>query len=386
MDKVINTKMMLYLLSLMKDINCEKYLCDMAHYSLLAYMKDGKIYIHVGGNSGKITSVCNFIVNSILNKNIITNKNFDTTKYVLETSDKNFAFEAPWKRLGMFFNKTMCHKFYSPSDRLSVISTLTKDNTINVIDDILNVTSVTMLVSGNATESLTNELVEIFSKFTPKKIYNPDILFIDTYGTPNTCNDCNIFTSENEHETNSAGCVNIFIEKIQYGVTENWNRYVCLLSVLDNIISTNYYDNLRTKEKYGYVVGSSKFNAGDGRCLSKYYKFVTQSPHKSAKEIIERTKLFITQFKDVLDKLTDAEFLELKTACINELSSPYRNLGEKSNFIFESEIETDYTAFNLKDVLIQTYKSLTKEDLVSFYHDKFINLRSVSIGINTSKK
>lgn len=381
-DKEINTKIMLYLSSLMRDINHEKYLCDMAGYSSSAYMADGKLYIFVNGNYGKISNVCRFIVNSLINKKLITNANFETAKYVMKTSDKNFAFESPWKRLSVFFNKSMCHKFYSQDDRLSVIDSLTRDNTIDIIDDILNVTAVTMLVSGNVTELLANELAQIFAKFVPKKIHTPDTIFIDTYGTPNTCNDCNIFSSDNEHEVNSAGSVNVFIGKIQYGLTENWNRYICLLNILDNVISSNYYDNLRTKEKYGYVVGSSKLDAGDQRFISKYYTFVTQSPHKSANEIIDRTKLFIREFKDTLSQITEDEFTELKMACITELLSPFRNLKDKSRYIFNNEIETNYVLFNLKDVLVETYKLLTKDDLLSFYEEKFINLRSISIGIN----
>ena len=121
-------------------------------------------------------------------------------------------------------------------------------------------------------------------------------------------------------------------------------------------MAPNYYHILRTKEKYGYVVKSSKINVGDSRYISKYYTFVIQSPYKSPTKIINRTKKFIKNFRNILLKINDSEFNNLKMACIADLLTPYRNLDEISDFIFNNEIETNYTLFNLKDVLLETYK------------------------------
>jgi secreted Zn-dependent insulinase-like peptidase len=143
---------------------------------------------------------------------------------------------------------------------------------------------------------------------------------------------------------------------------------------------------LRTQEKYGYIVGSSNDNVGDSRYLTKYYTFTVQSPHKSAIEIIDRTKTYIVEFKNVLSSLTDNDFDNLRNACISLLLSPFRNLEELSHYVFNQEIETEYTTFDLRKILLQTYRTLTRDDLLIFYDEKFINMRSLAVGIDSKLK
>ena len=46
------------------------------------------------------------------------------------------------------------------------------------------------------------------------------------------------------------------LTKIEFFALELYKTY-CLLHLLDNIISPEYFDELRTKEMYGYVVRSN---------------------------------------------------------------------------------------------------------------------------------
>jgi secreted Zn-dependent insulinase-like peptidase len=169
-------------------------------------------------------------------------------------------------------------------------------------------------------------------------------------------------------------------------MSENWNKYICLLNVLDKIISTEYFDTLRTKEEFGYIANSTVNSFGNQKYLSRYYSFVVQSPHKSAEETIERTKKFLIEAKEKIKNLPEDEFEDIIGAMVSSLKSPFNNLNEMASFIFKSEIETEYRSFDLKEVLIESYESIDKNDLLKFYDDKFLNnRRSLAIGLKGNR-
>jgi insulysin len=379
-DKYIHTRTILYFNSLMTHINSDKYLCHMANYDIdISYGSTGTLYIIIMGNVGKIINVCEFIVNALLS-NVISKKSFDSAKYLLKNDDENAVLSKPYIRLSNFFNKKMCITYYDNFDRLSVIDSIEHDDIANVLEEILKISLVKILVSGNTTDKLAINIKHIFNKFIRHKIYTPTISLCDLYKTPGT-DETLIYPVENTHDSNNAVGFYCFISKMIYGVTEKWDKYICLINILDNIISSSYFDTLRTKEKFGYIVKGSKYDVGDKRCMSKYYVFIVQSPEKTVENIIDRTKQFIIDFKNELLKLTNENIKELAHACITGLLAPPHNLAELADFAFMMEIQSNYLSFDLKNVLVQTYNTITKDDLLKFYDDKFINRKSLIIGI-----
>jgi secreted Zn-dependent insulinase-like peptidase len=384
-NKEIYTKTLLYFNSIISEINDEKYLCHMAGYKIHVIYDMGKLLINIQGNYGKIDKVCNFIVNSLMDGSIVSDKSFEKTKFVLSNSDKNMAFNPPYTRIASFFTKKICPKFYDNYDRLRVIDSLFKSNTMNCISNILKTSLVTVSVIGNAAEDLAKKIGSIFEVFVPENIYHPDTFVCDIYGTPSNCIETLHYPVENKHEVNSVVGYYIFIGKIKYGVTENWNRSVCLLNVLNKIIGTEYFDQLRTQEKFGYVVSSSIHDVGDKRLLSKYYKFVVQSPNKKPDEIVKRTTNFIDTFKKNLHNLSSDEFSKIVKGCITALMMEYNNLDEMASFV-NLQIDTEYLTFDLKNVLVQTYSELTKDDLLDFYEEKFINKKAIIVCLDGNEK
>lgn len=384
-NKEMYTKTMLYFNSLMAEINDEMYMCKMAEYDINVTFDFGVLYITMSGNYGNIEKVSDYLVSSLLNKNMISEKIFDTAMYQMKMAHTNCVYNSPYKRTHVLFNKQMCHIYYDNCDMLSVLNDCNVcniDNVKNVIDSILDLSSCTMFVTGNCTDELSLKLSDIFSGFIKNRNYVPDAFLCDIYGEPSDCDNKIIKSVENTQEKNSASSYYVFISKLKYGLSLNWNKYICLLNILDRIISTDYFDTLRTKEEFGYICSGYINIVGDRRYMSRYYTFTVQSPNKKPDEIISRTERFLLEMKDRLSNLNDEEFDDIKDALTSSLEAPFNNLEEMASFVFSSEIETEYTAFNLKDALIETYRELNKDDLIDFFHDKFlINRKSLAVGL-----
>lgn len=385
-DVETHTASLIYFSSILAKINCEKYLFETANYRIDVLLSGKKLSVNIAGNSGKINLVTKYLVSALLDKKLIDSVCFENIMHVTKMSDLNFKFLEPYKMLSTNFSKEMCDKFYSPSDRLKIIDDITIEYTANVIDRLLESVSVTLLVAGNSDEKQAYEIAEIFDSFVKENKFPVDDKLCDDYKTP-TKDITNLETSLNIDDRNSALSLSVFIDKISYGITKDWNKTICLLNIFDNIVSSDYYDKLRTQEQYGYVVGSSKKNVGDSRYMSKYYTFLVQSPHKNSNEIKGRTIEYIKEFKNILLEMTDEEFREIVKAKITSLLTPHKNLIEMVWYIFSYEIETGFVGQNLKKILFETYNSLTKQDLINFYDDKFLSDKKlfISIGIDSIK-
>lgn len=384
-DKETYVNTLLYFNTILAEINCDIYMCRTARFDINVYFSTGKLYISIGGNNGGIENVCNFLVSSLLNKELITEKIYNTAHYSQYIYNLNCVFGSPYTRLNNFFKKQVCSYYYDNNDYLEVLKNSSKCNinTVkNILGKILEKTNCTMLVIGNCSDEMAYNVANIFSKFVPMNKYEPDTLMCDIIDEPDEYNNKLFRNVENNIETNSAFGYYVFIEKIKYGLSLNWNKHICLLNVLDTIISTDYFDELRTQEEFGYICNGSVESYGNKRCYARFYKFIVQSPHKTPDEILERTEKFINDCKTKLENITTEELQDIITAKISTLNAPFNNLNEMANFIFGYEIETGYESFNLKDILVDTYNKISKRDIKNFFNDKFIeNRKYVTVGL-----
>ena len=174
----------------------------------------------------------------------------------------------------------------------------------------------------------------------------------------------------------------VFLSKQRMGLTENWNVNMCIEEILDRILSEQFFDTIRTKECFGYIVNGGLTCFGDPAYYYRTYKFIIQSPNKSTDEMIEKTKEYINNMSEKIKALTPEEFDQIIHTCIEPLLYPFKNLRELSGYYFE-QIISYYDCFNLNNILIETYKSLSKEDLVELYENKFIkNRKSIIVVVN----
>ena len=381
LDVKTNTILLLYFNSILNEINHEKYLCNIANYSINVQLVMGKLYISIYGNSNKIHKVCKLIIDSFFNSELINENSFNNAKNLLELTDVNNKYDAPYVKVGTFFNKIMHLNYYDYNDRLKIIDNIKLDSVKSIFNEIIKMNDVTLLVSGNSDKNLTNKIINIFERFNSQNVYKYDDFVFDKHKNINKCETIYLKDQENIHENNKAVNYYIYISKIKLGKINDWYMHTCLLNILNKIISLDYFDTLRTKEKFGYIAGGSVFTTGDKKYLTKYYSFLVQSPNKSIDEIIKRTDKFIIEFNTKLKNIEVDKIQNIINSLISIIESPFNNLIEHSHFIFNQEIECKIFDFNSRQMLISIYKTITKDDLLKFYNDKFINKKNVIFGI-----
>lgn len=368
-----HVKGVLYFNSIINMINHQIYLCNMANYIVSISNVDDRLYIVIEGFEDKIIQVCKLVINALLSK-LIDEPTFTSTKFQLKKSDENNIHKNPYIKVNDIFLKRIMNTYYDSHDRLKIINTITRDQTINIIDTILELTSCKMLISGNVDNCKALEISKLFSVFTSKKTYKPSIYVLNTIDNIITSEPPIIKTCDTIYETNVAVAYHIELLKLQIGKTKNWNKNFCIIQILDTIIGDKYFDTLRTQEEFGYVVNGSCREFGDPRYITYFYKYLVQSPSHTIDEIIDRTTLFIDDFLNILNKLDKQTFDAYILGCITPLSYPFSNITDLSEYYF-SQIEQEYYNFNLNDVLIRTFKIIEKNDIIEFYKKIFMKHR-----------
>lgn len=370
----------LYINSILKEINTEIYLWKMADFKINVYIDIGSrsLCIQIDGCSDKIDRVFRFFVDAILS-GIISDDHFESEKYLMINGAENMSHCPPYEKVGYKFLKKNMKGFYDCSDLLNIIKCIDKNESIVAFRKSLSQTHVTLHLTGNINDSMISEITSLSKRFVENKISinNPklfDIMIEPEIGE-------NIYSEmvENDYEHNTAFGMFVFLDKIKIGVN-NWNRMICLRQILSSIIGNKYFDTLRTKESFGYIVKGHPQNHGNNKCQALYYNFLTQSPHKKSSEIKDRTIKFLVEFRNHLENMSNEEFNEIIKGCISSLEHPFKNIGSMAEY-FNFQIMSEYYAYDFNLVLISTYKTLTKNDLIEFYIDKFLENRKSNIII-----
>lgn len=366
-DCETNTMVILYLNTILHEINNKKYMCHSADYGININMANGKIYFIIFGNVNKIYSVCKLIVKSIIDKYNFTEKSFNSTKIALIQSDMSSTYNPPYKKLNIIFNKIMNSKYYDNIDRLNVIHSISYEETKEIFLQILKMTKITMITSGNINNKLAVKLSNLFLRLHKYQKYPFDNEYYNKHKLIDTCQNIYDFTNINKSELNV--CVNYHIYIINKS-EKNWIKYSCLLNIIDKIIGPHFFNTLRTKEKYGYIVNSSVKSSGDKLYQTKYYNFIVQSQDFTKSQIIDRITKYINEFnteiitKEILSNIINSFIISLK--------SPFSNIFEHTMFLFDEIIEMNYDNFDLKQIYIKAYQNINIDDVVNFYNEYFI--------------
>lgn len=374
-NNIISTKdvkiyicMILYLTSLVKQINNEIYLLGTALYNISINYSNGDIYIIISGNYEKFNDVLNLLLEKLLNYDIISNEIFSMVKFEIVKICENELYANPYEKLSPLFKKRINKTFYNSEDVLSVINDITLDNIKNIFKNALLINNIISYVYGNCTEEQFEEIKKIMNKI-PHKLYIGNNKNIHNISKKEIIKIMN----KNKIEENYANGYYIFIDEFNYKNIDSWIKDYCCLNVLHNLISTEYFDQLRTKEMFGYVVKSMIIQTGSKTSPSFYYLFMVQSPSKSNIVTTERTEKFIKDFIFELNKITEDKINLIKESFITSIMSKFNNANEYVSYIFHAEIETEYLKYNLREIIANNTKNITKKDLINFYETKILN-------------
>jgi len=262
-------------------------------------------------------------------------------------------------RVGCLLNS----RNWTSEEALQVIDDLEPSDLVDFKKAVLSDLRFEFLIHGNFLQSEAKEIVEkTRSHLNSKDLlasHSPETRLIDI-PEGKTC----LFLEElpNRSDQNSST-----YSYIQVGL-EN-NREVALLNLFALMIHQPCFDQLRTREQLGYLVGSGGLVLRGVQGL----KIEVQSAVKDPLYLSRRIDNFLRTYRnETLEGLTGEELQEYIEALILQLTEKDKNLKQETERYWE-EICCHRYEFNRTDVLADEVRKIkSKQEVIDFF-DQFIS-------------
>jgi insulysin len=361
-------------------LNPYAYEYAMASYSANISVNNKYLLLSVYGFPEKLKDVVKLLVKYLtLGSGNITKTVFNMVKNETKKNLVNELYTEPYKQVHSIFRKQFTNRVYDHHDYLKIIDDISYDDIANV--NMFNNVDVKSFVHGNISKQdaldlfkETEILVHNYERhsFDNKKIINEQLLQNTKELIKNV---------ENITEKNSAVAIYYNFGYERPGYIKDWQVNDLLKMILDMDINNAFYTDLRANQQLGYIVQSSSTKFADIELPYSSYYFLVQSTHKDPTYLQEKIKAFIQEHWKLVQNLEDDVFEGYKHACEAQLSNPYQTLEDDSDETFYLIFGTE-RVFNYKQELINTLKTLNKNDYIQFFKKYLINNSSIcTIGI-----
>jgi len=377
-----NVLFTLYLKCFDHIVNTELYNINCANYSVSISRTPNGLNIYIKGYPEKFLNVLDFIVNALLNiKNNMNENIFNNIKNIYKKELENYIYVPPYKMINTELSVNITKNVYSTIDKLDILHTITYNNLMNYdlfnTETILKINSKKRIsvshnrlygiIQGNISQDLASIIV---SKYLSKIIKDENI----TCDYNEQIKECvqNEFLKIHDNINESNSCYMLAI-KFGYLISDMDIKYIeklSYLTILNEIISEQYFDVLRTKEQLGYVAYSHNYCYGnDSEQLYSTYNFCVQSPNKTAEFLKNRTLNFVDEFREFLVNETEESINNVIMSQISQLEKPFQNLSGSTMYNFS--IISNGMDFDMKNKKIECLRNINKKTLTEFYNKYF---------------
>ncbi|KAF7682421.1 A-factor-processing enzyme [Astathelohania contejeani] len=303
-------------------------------YNFLRLKKGLRLYFY--GFDSDILQIIKLFID-IMKHESFSEESFNRIKNSLIKNIKMHLFTYPSNRVFDGADMIYIPNHISFEDMLVQLNELTFNDMINYKREFY----VEMLVCGNLLFKKASDLFSyICNSFKADNIVIPTIKINDECKNP-------VIVTSHGHSDNAYG---VFY---RIGELKNY-KLTALARVITNHASNRFFDTLRTKESFGYIVSCQV-----RPILSNLFiVFLVQSQRKN-EEINERINLF---FEELLNNITIEDFEVSKNAVIGDLEIKYKSLNGLGNFLWGMKMN-EYWDLNYHENMIKSVKELKFEDI-----------------------
>ena len=148
-------------------------------------------------------------------------------------------------------------------------------------------------------------------------------------------------------------------------------------SILRTLISSPFYQDLRTNQQLGYIVGAQDLSIRNTPMLG----LLVQSPNKDSITIINAMETFLKEQRVRLHNLPEGEFENAKNTLLSELRMAAKNLSD--NALREwHQIAKPEPDFQTKEEWIESVEKIQRKDFIAFIKDKLQSTDTAKVIIH----
>ena len=353
--------------SINNNLNAWAYSARLAglDYSIYPHLRG--ITVRVGGYTDKLHTLMNRILMQIATPEV-TRQRFDIARQNLIDSLQNKAKNRPVEQTSKFIQTALLEDTWSTKEKLQAAREVTLDDLVSFANTLLSEVDPVLLAHGNITEAYALNLAQQINAVVLGKSDLVDVERSRVHRLPENemLVSLNVDHPDTGYTLYSQGRNTSFEERARF-------------RLLSQIISSPFYEDIRTTRQLGYIVYATPFELLETPGLG----FVVQSPTASQEEIDQAVREFAKRYEEVLGNLDEERLSREKQAVISSILDQDRQLGEISGRYWR-EIDRGSESFDSREQLAEAIKAVSLEDLKTTYRDAVLNrdraIRAVTGG------
>ncbi|OKY24616.1 insulinase family protein [Thalassotalea sp. PP2-459] len=148
---------------------------------------------------------------------------------------------------------------------------------------------------------------------------------------------------------------------IYYPMVDRATTTVALTMIISQILSPQFFHQMRTEKQYGYLVGVGYVP------INRYpgIAFYIQSPNHNADSLLSAMDDFINNSGDLIDQMSEDDWHHLQKGLASQLQEKDTSLRIKSQRFWNAICNQEFD-FNQKQTLIDTLLRINKDDIKQF--------------------
>jgi secreted Zn-dependent insulinase-like peptidase len=298
----------------------------------------------------------------------LTQQRFEIARYKLIESLKNKAKDRPVAQTSEFIQTALIEGTWSTAEKLRAAQLVTLDELKSFSKALLSEVDPVLLAHGNLTQAYSLNLAQQIRAIILKGTTVVDVPRSHVRQLPEgeTQTQLSVEHPDTGYTLYMQGNNTSFEERARF-------------RLLAQIISSPFYEDIRTKRQLGYIVYATPFEMLETPALG----FVVQSPSASANDIDEAVRQFSENFRSQLNDI-DTESLEReKQAVISSLLKRDHQLGDISGRHWR-EIDRSAFTFDSRQKLANAVKNVNKQALLDTFEHAVLK-RDRALNVTTGE-
>lgn len=279
--------------------------------------------------------------------------NFERLKQKRLRSLANFQREYPFRQVmsGLY---SMLSGRWTPLQKMAVIEAVSMPQLKEFSAQLLSSVELQLLVSGNHSKKVAKSIEQQFARnFTLVPVSNPSSIAKLENGP-------RVGQIPVDHADSVAV---LYLQGERDGLQQ-----MALVSLLAEMLSAPFYNSLRTEKQLGYVVSAFASNLD----LVPGLTMLVQSPIADEVELRREFELFIDDFAEDVERLSEADLQRYKDSLLSSLTEKPKNLGELNGRFMES-LKLGYKSFDFRTQLAAAINDVSVASLQKSYQQIIAN-------------
>ncbi len=338
------------------NLNAWAYSARLAGLDYSVYPHLRGITVRVGGYNDKLHTLINRILMQLANPTL-TQQRFDIARQNLVDSLQNKAKDRPVEQTSEFVQTALIEGAWPTEDKLEAARQVSLEELKSFSEALLSEVDPVVLAHGNLSRAYTLNLAQQIRAIVLKNSTMAEVERSRVRQLP--AEETQVTLDVRHPDTGYT----LYMQGENTGFAER-----ARFRLLAQIISSPFYEDIRTTRQLGYIVYATPFEILETPALG----FVVQSPKATQAQIDQAVREFSAQFEARLANMDQASLNREKQAVISKLLERDRQLGDISGRYWR-EIDRAATDFDSRERLAEAVQAVKKDALLETFREAVLN-------------